>query len=495
MPYRGKLSKACQRCRERRLKCDLLPLSCSSCIRARVVCAGYRDTQKLRIRNETNDIRKKAISRRSLPTSVGDVQHFPLSLDFQAREAFFCFHVIEASRTWDFLVKFYNPVDAPEHLTKSIDAVSLAFLSHQRSSHAALVHAREMYGSAIRMTTSALQAPEYATKYTTILSTLMLDMFEKITNMKNRHSDSWMSHISGALALVNLQGLDHYKGNDVLRVLGRLSTNLLISCIAGERPIPTELISLRKYITEQINASDGKSRLTNLMIDYGLLRTEIREGCLSVADCMDKVMELDAKLHALSINMPHQWQYRTATVEGSSARVFCQRVDIYPGRHITQTWNVLRLVRISLNVSIVKYCLELQTPSNSMCSSVEVAYENINSLVHEICASVPQYLDCSIATRLKLPAWKANASLSGTGHSHSPSHTLDCYTTILPMFAAAYSQQPGKLVRSWCVEQLRYLSNHFGIRNARSVAQILELGIKVDLWAVYSRLGSYAFVA
>ncbi|PVH72801.1 hypothetical protein DL98DRAFT_432563 [Cadophora sp. DSE1049] len=504
MPYRGKLSKACQRCRERRLKCDLQPLSCSSCIRARVICTGYRDTQKLRIRNETSEIRKKAIAHgarsergfnSSLLTSPGDVQHFPLSLDFQAREAFFCFHVTEASKTWDFLVKFYNPVDAPEHLTKSIDAVSLAFLSHQRNSHAALASAREMYGNALRMTTTALQSLETAAKYTTVLSTLLLDMFEKITNLKSRHSDSWMSHVSGALALVNLQGLHYYKGNDVLRVLGRLSTNLLISCIAGERPIPGELIILRKYITEQLNASDGKSRLTDLMIEYGMLRTEIRKGCLSVAECMDKVMELDAKLNALSVNMPHQWRYRTTTVEGGSERVFCQRVDVYPGRHITQTWNVLRLVRISLNSSIAKYCLELQNPSISMCSSIDVAHENINSLAHEICASMPQYLDCSSAARLELPKSKGNASLVGSGHLHSPSHTLDCYTTILPIFVAAYSQKPGSLVRSWCVEQLRYLSNHFGIRNAGSVGQILEHGMKVDLWAVYAGLGSYAFVA
>ncbi len=171
-------------------------MSCSSCIRARAVCTGYRDTQKLRIRNETNDIRKKVLAHNSsisLSTPPLEVQHYPLSLNFQAREAFFCFHVTEASRTWDFLVKFYNPVDAPEHLTKSIDAVSLAFLSHQRSSHAALASAREIYGSALRLTTSALQSPESAVRYTTILSTLLLDMFEKITNLKNRHSDSWMS--------------------------------------------------------------------------------------------------------------------------------------------------------------------------------------------------------------------------------------------------------------------------------------------------------------
>lgn len=304
-----------------------------------------------------------------------------------------------------------------------------------------------------------------------------------------------MSSVTGALALVKSKGLENYQGNDVLRVLGRLSTNLLISCIAGDRPVPDDLIVLRRYIAGQLNASDGKSRLTDLMIEYGILRTELRKGYLSVEERMDEVMGLDAKLQALSINMPHQWRYTTTTFEESNERVLDHRKDIYPGRHVTQTWNVLRLVRISLNASIIKYSEELQQTSHSMPTSIDVANENINSLVHAICASVPQYLDCSCAARLQLQKPKPTASLSGLRHSHSPSHTLDCYTTILPIFAAAYSQRPGSTVRSWCIGQLLFMYNHFGIRNAGSVARILEQNMNVDLWAIYAGLGSYAFVA
>ncbi|KAK0112299.1 hypothetical protein ONS96_001546 [Cadophora gregata f. sp. sojae] len=231
------------------------------------------------------------------------------------------------------------------------------------------------------------------------------------------------------------------------------------------------------------------------MIEYGNLRSEIRKGYLSIAEYIDNIMQLDAKLHTLSLNMPHQWQYETTTVRESCERALSNRVDIYPGRHITQTWNVLRLVRISVNASVIKNCLELHHKPDSMCSSIEVANENINSLVHEISASVPQYLDCLTALRLGLSRSEVSASLSAIGHLHSPSHTLDYYTTILPIFAAAYSQNPRSSIRMWCVEQLRYMSDPFGIRNAGSVAHILEQNVKVDLWAVYSGLGSYAFVA
>ncbi|KAL2065605.1 hypothetical protein VTL71DRAFT_3275 [Oculimacula yallundae] len=495
MPYRGKLSKACQRCRARKLKCDLLPVSCSSCIRAHVLCTGYRDTQKLRIRDETDDVRRKALTstRNNSKTSFLSVQHFPLSLSFQAREAFFRFHVTEASKTWDFLLKFYHPQDAPEHLTLSLDAVSLAFLSHQKNSPAALISAREQYGSALRMTTRALQCAEIAAKSTTILSTLLLDMVEKITNLKHRRSDSWMSHISGALALVTLEGLDHYRESDSLRVLGRLSTNLIISCIAGERPVPEHLIVLRKHVVAQLNASDSKTKLTELMIEYGTLRARVRSGWLSVAECLHETLELDAKLLALSVNMPCEWRYETMVFQERSDRVFCGRVDIYSGRLVTQTWNVLRLVRILLNTSIIEYSFKHHISTDSLLLLIEVANGNITSLVYEISASVPQYLDCLGPGRSASSTTNIHACSSGTGHS--PSHTLDCYTTIFPIFVAAYSQEPNSSVRSWYIQQLRYMSNHFAIRNAGYVAQILEQDVKVDPWAVYAGLGSYAFAA
>jgi len=39
------------------------------------------------------------------------------------------------------------------------------------------------------------------------------------------------------------------------------------------------------------------------------------------------------------------------------------------------------------------------------------------------------------------------------------------------------------------------MGNHFGIRNAELVGQILERGENLNPWAIYALIGSYAFVA
>lgn len=227
MVFRGKLSRACQRCRDRRLKCDFAIPSCSPCIRAQAACAGYRDTQQLRIRNETEFVRKKALLRHG---EAIEPHSLAPSLELQARDAFFAFHVTKVSRSWDFLEQFNDPIRSPEHLALSIDAVSLAYLSHQVSSDVALLIATEKYVLALRMTNKALQSPELATKDTTLLAALLLDLFEKITNITHG-SGSWMGHVTGALALVKLRGLEKFQDPSALRVLMRLSNNLIISKI------------------------------------------------------------------------------------------------------------------------------------------------------------------------------------------------------------------------------------------------------------------------
>lgn len=62
--------------------------------------------------------------------------------------------------------------------------------------------------------------------------------------------------------------------------------------------------------------------------------------------------DLDLKLQSLTLEIPPEWNFRTidaTTAMSNSNIVWNNRVDIYPDRHVTQTWNVFRLIRILLN--------------------------------------------------------------------------------------------------------------------------------------------------
>jgi len=187
-----------------------------------------------------------------------------------------------------------------------------------------------------------------------------------------------------------------------------------------------------------VNTSDPKWRLSNYMILYANLRSDIRQGLLYFDERLSRSLDLDAKLHDLAPDMPPSWQYKTGFTYVESDMIFNHRVDYYNERHITQTYNVLRLVRILLNEYVLEQCLESASTSTETSTgstdtsetyplAIQTSKENIETLAMEICASVPQYTDCSFAA-------------ANTPHVHSPSENLNC---IRSFFHSIVRQGPG----------------------------------------------------
>ena len=450
-----------------------------------MICTGYRDPHQLRIKNESDSIRKKALSKKTVPTPKP--QSLSLSLDVQARDALFAYHVTGTSKTWDFLQPFYHPADSPQHLALAIDAVSLAYLSQQLYSDAALAAARQRYIAALRMTNQALQCPTGLAKDTTLLVTLLLDLFEKVIHNEPQFLQSWTGHIRGALALVDLRGLDTFQDPTSVRVLVRLSTNILISCVATGTPVPKELRELRAYVGKFLDATDPKWRLMDLMVEYIDLQADISRSYLSISAGVQRAFDLDEKYAALALDVPPAWQFKSTIVEHKSDRIFERHYDTYSDRHITQTLNVLRLIRIFLNEFILSHYVKV----GETLLEAQIATENIDTMGKEICASAPQYVVCLDASRKASPI-----NVSGHDHSHSPNQNFNCYTLIFPLYVAAHSKHCPTDLRTWVIKELHHIGEHFSIRNSELVAQMLENGTgSENPWAVYAMLGGYAFAA
>ena len=128
-----------------------------------------------------------------------------ISIDDIARNAFFTHYVSGFSTTCDVIESLYAQSPADRPLPASVDAVSLAFFSFQFDNTQALRISREKYLSALTLLNKALKSSKSATSDSTLLAVLLLDLFEKITNSNPRSISSWMSHINGALALVELR--------------------------------------------------------------------------------------------------------------------------------------------------------------------------------------------------------------------------------------------------------------------------------------------------
>ena len=365
--------------------------------------------------------------------------------------------------------------------------------------------ARERYVAALRMTNKTLKSSGEATKDTTLMASLLLDLFEKITDSEPRNYKSWASHVNGALALVNLRGLEQFQDPSEFVILVRLSTHYIISCVASGSPVPDKLIAIQAYIGRHRNIQDPMLRLSNLMVQYANLRCRNRRDISSNGGHIGWSMELDRNLQVLDLELPPSWQYSTVLLDHKSDRTFDLYFDSYSNPRVCQARNVLRVFRILLNESLIKHYLASPTSDDNL-ALIGLAHDNIETLAGEICACVPQYVDCDGVARQRLPTSEKMELLNQTpdqildrgpvraGHLHTPDHQLDCYTLIFPLYIAGSSIAVPD-VRPWVIKQLHYISSHFHVRNAGVVAQVLERETDVSPWEVYAMLGSYAFAS
>ena len=502
MVYCGKLSKACLPCRKRKLVCDLRKDGCSQCNRAQLTCSGYRDTEALRVRNESQAVQRKVHAHQASKT----IPRSPaVSISSQAKDIFYYNYVVGTTKPFEFLQAFYSPTSKDEHLSRSVDAVALAYLNYQRYSLSAPEEARQQYVTALTLTSTAIQSPDLAKKDSTILAILLLDLYEKITNKEPRFEGAWAAHLSGALTLVKLRGDQQFKDPSALRMLMRLSTNLLISFVASGRAVSPELVALRSNIVAHFpRPGDSKWQESDLMIEFARLQQDIKDGVLSNDVALPSLVDLDAKFLRLSMDVPPAWQYKTVQVDEKSAHHYERYHHVYPAEHIAQMWNTLRLTRILLNELICLCCLDREERvkwSSEALAIYEYAIGTIIEMASSICASVPPYVGHhSVSFKMSVmntdssgASSAGDARILSVGQSNI-THHLPCYRLIFPLYVAAQSIAAPLSLKPWVIGQLHFMAATRAIENAAAVARILESGEKKNLWLVYAMLGSYAFV-
>ncbi|KAL6719982.1 hypothetical protein ACLMJK_001903 [Lecanora helva] len=370
------------------------------------------------------------------------------------------------------------------HLVVSVDAVGLAFLTFQSSYSQVPQAARAKYLDALSLLKHELVSPSSSLSDATLLTVLLLDLFEKINGNNPQSTEGWMSHVDGALALMRLRGQENVRNHTALRLSMRLSTNLIISSLAANHRVPLEVIRLRAEVEPFINADDPKWRLSGLTVKYANLRGSMQEGSLSDADILTQSKDLDMEFVLLAKSVPPSWMYQSVYPAKVSERFFESHYDTYRDHLVTQTWNVLRAMRIFLNDTLrtssqrnsAAFCeLDPNIPSEEYSSAI------IDTMAKEICATTAQYTTCTEAKSksIEIPAVE----------------TLRCYTIIFPLYTAGLyaSEQTG--IKPWVVKELRFMGNGIGIRNANLVADVLERGDGTSPWSVYAMTGSYAFAA
>ena len=410
---------------------------------------------------------QKAISRHAKVVP----QPISISLEERARAAFYSQYVSGFSSTYDVLDQLYGLSPADVHLPASVDAVSLAFFSFQYGAGQAFPGAQVKYAYALSLLSKALAAPETAKSDSTLLAVLLLDLYEKITNCGPRSTESWMSHVQGALALVKLRDNTQFTDQVGVRLSLRLCFTLGISCIAAKAPIPPELVELRAAIEPHVNRGDQKWLMSGLCLEYTILSSNVVNNLLSDSEIIRQATMIDHQFKILAQIAPPDWLPTTTYLETKSERVLEDHFDVHPDHFVAQVSNVICLMRILLN-DIIRTHTKL--PDEQRKS--DLATNIIDSMAKQICASVPQYT--------------GHESVRAKTKAFTEGQRLQCYTLFFPVYTAALHVSAKSKIKPWIIEQLWFMSNELRVRNASVVAGLIESDDPIDPWSTYSPLWS-----
>lgn len=141
-----------------------------------MICQGYRDTDLLRIRDQTLSVWQKTIKHKA-PTNFS--QTIRVSLQDRAKAAFFANYVFEGSKSYDFLQPFYILATSNRALSASVEAASLAFFAHQENASSVAKEGIARYTEAIALVQKAITCPISARKEATLIASMILDLYEK----------------------------------------------------------------------------------------------------------------------------------------------------------------------------------------------------------------------------------------------------------------------------------------------------------------------------
>lgn len=508
-------------------QCDLEVPACTRCVRGNKHCSGYRDTSKLRIEDESHEVVRKAerdwaaprrpsraSSRPLVPSSkvtqfvfvhetgfVSDTspscasseQASPSSITPQlavSRDELAVNFFINSFVTpghWNFMAELVSSAPSPDSsIMQIVKACGMANLSNRRPVPFGREWSRLQYASALHSTNEALHSSDLVRKDETLVSVLLLSIFENLSCDSDDSMVSWKAHIDGATQIMKLRGYASLKTKVGRSLFTDLRAQVVINSVWNYVPVPpfirewTQRLQTEKDV--DLTPADTLSALT---IDYAELRAAIAAAAYSTLTLYRRVLDCELAFERwVSETKAHRdWYYETTQV-GNNANPddFWQgRVHRYQSPESLGAWNLYRTFRIMLARTKEALWKRVRLDEEQVLFPGEDHRAVKKEMMDDICVSTPcalghvTYLDHSrsvIARWLVWPLFFAGVCALEIMRERSASDAivldLDYNTTSI------LDEQ-----FSWIVNRLRYVWKDLGIRWAAGVLGVLKSDMTV----------------
>ncbi|KAK4196147.1 hypothetical protein QBC40DRAFT_11744 [Triangularia verruculosa] len=455
--------------------------------------------------------------------------------------AFFFSRFVTANETachqnFDFVREVWKPSRTKrerqvDSVLASLTAVGLMGMASLQRRSDLMDAARKSYGVALGLTKDALKDPTEAVKDSTMLSILILGVFEMMAESpaRVRTVTAFQEHVNGAAALARIRGPAQFQTRAGRRMFSMLCQRVVISCAMKDMPMPQPLKDLWHEMAKTLEPENPTRHLMPLVWQVLQLRHDIKNHIITdPGNIVEKLLAIEHDLEKLTNNMSPSWQYRQFKVTQHHDAVFEGYCHLYPSLHHANIWNCIRTTRILILETIISQISEdfsSFTPrlnSSRYIEEYNTARRKLKRLVYDICASVPQHLglmdpvDGSIGSQdeedasarittvevRETPSPPTSPSTRSCDSSTSPSEArrhatgltiLDVTkardeddeaerymllvsatsTVVWPLYLVGMSTACSEEMKHWVVGRLRMVTMETGIKQADALAGLI----------------------
>ncbi|KAK1750325.1 hypothetical protein QBC47DRAFT_394514 [Echria macrotheca] len=482
MAFYGTPSKACERCRQRKVKCDLRKPTCRTCERLGVPCPGYRDLVDVLFRDEsarfTRNVRglraggagivsgattgpetgPSSSSTSSVPAPAQQPTRsalqqllpssglLPRPLSSSAVEAGANFFLATYAHSGppgstDFHQWMSTTMarDGPDGqlLGTIIEAIGMAALSNLHYAPQLAAQSRVRYGQALMAANRALRHPTHAFSDATLATVILMSLYEFVSFDSFSSYTGWTAHIEGVAAVFRHRGDSQFDSAFGRDTFNHFRWQCTLGSVQLDADIPATFYDLDELLRARQHKQPARpdeirdQKLGEICFRIHGLQRAIRSGRMSESSqaIYSAAMAIDGELESVT----RGWSFVTVDDTVSPESCFHGKRHIYSDMWDAHAWNNWRCVRILVN----RIAMLHSAHQNAVAAHTAV----VRHLATDICISTASFQE----------------------HPH-------IIQLFFPLNLVASEPLVSQEVRAWTVRELRRVSAAAGYGKARLIA-------------------------
>jgi hypothetical protein len=396
---------------------------------------------------------------------------------------------------YEWIAELLVQPDTENTFRRSLRAASMAAFAVATKIPGIMRQAQAAYGSALRSTNEALSDKESAIKNSTLISIILLGLYENFVFPDRGSINVWAKHVDGACTLLNLRGQEQFQSSIGRRVFHQFYGTILQAALETGRAVHPGIHELYQILNPnsdyRLHGRQWTARIVDILHGTVDLNRENQDKQADPRTLVEMALTIDRELDELKKVMPRIWKCEVIRLEHPTEDFPGEWYHIALDPWIAQMWNNIASARLSL-YNVVRENLARGWTQFSPTIFSQSEYENTKAMAEQavrytaasVVASVPQitgmipFPDLVTAQRRASNPDHDESSPSYTmrppGTFLKPSQPTQIVNIIWPLYAASQPDLIRPETRQWSIDMLHFVALRIGSRQAVVLAEELK---------------------